>query len=258
MTASADFDVEGRSGQRGNRARHVAVGRGRISPAPCRPMPRWSWPTTRTAANRTNMVRSLDDPKFVGRVAAVDNDLVVPRRIRRPAERNVSRHGVRLSGAGAGRCGARCIQSTRRSRRRWSKTCGTSRPSRARSSRCICRLNKEVAEARLVGTDGEKIELKQDRNDAKRVPHQLDARRVAAVQSCSLVDRDGRGNRLPAEIVVNVTPNRPPKIAIERPGRDVEVSPLEELQLKATVSDDFGVVAKRRELTRWAAASRTT
>ena len=51
----------------------------------------------------------------------------------------------------------------------------------------------------------------------------------------------GRGNRLPAEIVVNVTPNRPPKIAIERPARDVEVSPLEELQLKATVSDDFGV-----------------
>ena len=56
-----------------------------------------------------------------------------------------------------------------------------------------------------------------------------------------LVDRDGRGSRLPAEIVVNVTPNRPPKIALERPGRDVEVSPLEELQLKATVTDEFGV-----------------
>ena len=68
-----------------------------------------------------------------------------------------------------------------------------------------------------------------------------------------LVDRDGRGNRLPAEIVVNVTPNRPPKIKFERPARDVEVSPLEELQLKATVSDDFGVVKQRRDLCAWAA-----
>jgi hypothetical protein len=103
------------------------------------------------------------------------------------------------------------------------------------------RLNKEVSEARLIEADGEKIELKQHPKDATiyRTSWTLaDSRRF----KLQLVDREGRGNRLPAEIVVNVTPNGPPNIKFERPGRDVDVSPLEELQLKAMLSDDFGVV----------------
>ena len=61
-----------------------------------------------------------------------------------------------------------------------------------------------------------------------------------------LRDHEKRANKLPEEIVINVTPNQPPKIALERPARDVEVSPLEELQLKWKASDDFGIVRTRR------------
>jgi len=44
-----------------------------------------------------------------------------------------------------------------------------------------------------------------------------------------------RKNKVPPEIVVNVTPNNPPSIKIAKPGRDVKVSPVEELQVKANV-----------------------
>ena len=57
-----------------------------------------------------------------------------------------------------------------------------------------------------------------------------------------LVDRDGRANKVPTEIVVNVTRNRPATVAMTQPGRDVRVSPVEELTLRAQVEDDFGVV----------------
>lgn len=105
----------------------------------------------------------------------------------------------------------------------------------------ICRLNKVVAEARLLGTEGQTADLKPDPSDAKvySLSWKLIKSRRLKVR---LVDAEGRESRLPAEIVVNVTPNRPPTIAIDRPARDVEVSPLEELQLKAAVSDDFGVL----------------
>ncbi len=57
-----------------------------------------------------------------------------------------------------------------------------------------------------------------------------------------LVDAEGRTSPIEPEIVVNVTRNKPPTIAITQPGRDVEVSPLEELRLKAKIEDDFGIV----------------
>ena len=57
-----------------------------------------------------------------------------------------------------------------------------------------------------------------------------------------LLDADGRANKLPEEFVISVTPNRPPVVKLERPARDVEVSRLEELQLKWKASDDYGIV----------------
>ena len=57
-----------------------------------------------------------------------------------------------------------------------------------------------------------------------------------------LVDAEGRSNPIEPEIVVNVTRNRPPTVAITQPSHDVEVSPLEELKLKARMDDDFGLV----------------
>jgi hypothetical protein len=186
------------------------------------------------------MVRSLDDPKFVGRVAAVENDLSYHVEF---AGRRSETYRVKVFDyPELERADAKLVYPEY-----------TSLPpaviedvrqvTAVEGSKLTLafRLNKEVSEARLIEADGEKIELKQHPTDATiyRTSWNLGQSRRFKLQ---LVDRDGRGNRLPAEIVVNVTPNRPPTIKFERPARDVEVSPLEELQLRAALSDDFGVV----------------
>ncbi len=56
-----------------------------------------------------------------------------------------------------------------------------------------------------------------------------------------LSDEAGRGNKFPPEISINVVPNRPPNIKLVFPAKDLRVSPLEEVELEATVQDDFGV-----------------
>ncbi len=104
-----------------------------------------------------------------------------------------------------------------------------------------CRLNKPVATATLVDAKDQKITLEADAKDNKlyRTSWTLAESHRFKLQ---LVDAEKRANKLPEEIVVNVTPNNPPKVALERPARDVEVSPLEELQLKWKAADDFGIV----------------
>ncbi len=57
-----------------------------------------------------------------------------------------------------------------------------------------------------------------------------------------LVNAEGRSNPVEPEIVVNVTRNRPPTVMITQPSHDIEVSPLEEVKLKARMDDDFGLV----------------
>lgn len=186
-----------------------------------------------------NMVRSLDDPKFVGRVATVTNDLdyhvkfarrdsetyhvkvfEYPELVRADAELTFPKYTSLAPTVVEDVRHITAVEGTKLT--------------------LICRLNKEVAEARLVESDGEKLDLKQDaaEKNVYRAQWTLANSQRFKLQ---LVDRDGRTSRLPAEIVVNVTPNRPPKIVFGRPARDVEVSPLEELQLTATVMDDFGI-----------------
>lgn len=57
-----------------------------------------------------------------------------------------------------------------------------------------------------------------------------------------LTDFDGRKNRDPIELVVDVVPNRRPDLKLTFPGRDTRVSPLEELTIEGTAWDDFGLV----------------
>lgn len=187
-----------------------------------------------------DMVRSLDDPKFVGRVPAIDEDLSYhvefagrqsdtyrikvfdyPELVQADAELTYPQY-------------TSLEQATIEDVRNITAVEGT-------KLKLLCRLNKEVASAQLKDADGDDIKLQRDSKDAK-LYHTSWTLRESRRFKLHLVDREGRKNRLPADIVVNVTPNRPPKIAMERPARDVEVSPLEELQLKANVGDDFGVL----------------
>lgn len=121
-----------------------------------------------------------------------------------------------------------------------------------------CRLNKEVADGRLVDRDGAEFRLVAS-SDAERVSAaQTGNERIAAPQSgvlyqtripvdrtrrlsFKLVDDKGRQNREADEFILTAIPNRPPEIKLTFPGRDLRVSPIEELQLEATVWDDFGI-----------------
>ncbi len=105
----------------------------------------------------------------------------------------------------------------------------------------VCRLNKEVATARLVDPKGETTALTQQAPGSPiyQAAFTLSESRRYKVQ---LVDREGRRNKQTTEISVNVTPNRPPVITMSQPAHDVRVSPVEELTLKAEMQDDFGLV----------------
>jgi hypothetical protein len=106
----------------------------------------------------------------------------------------------------------------------------------------LCRLNKEVATARLVDAKAQvELALERDAEDDHlyRTTFKLtDPRRFQV----NLVDREGRSSKQTAEIVVNVTRNRPALVKMSQPSRDVRVSPVEELKLRANLEDDFGLV----------------
>ena len=107
----------------------------------------------------------------------------------------------------------------------------------------LCRLNKPVAEARLVEEKDEKQpQLKLSADAAEplvyRVAFPADRSRRLKLH---LKDADGRANQVPPEFVINALPNRPPDLKLAFPSRDVQVSPVEELELKATAWDDYGL-----------------
>jgi len=64
----------------------------------------------------------------------------------------------------------------------------------------------------------------------------------SARYSLELVDAEGRTNKLQSDFSLQVLTNRAPDIKIAFPRGDQRVSRLEELQLQATTSDDFGVL----------------
>ncbi len=107
----------------------------------------------------------------------------------------------------------------------------------------LCRLNKPVAEARLTEQKDEKQpELKLAADPAEPLVYQVTfpvdrSRRL----KLHLKDADGRTNQQPPEFVINALPNRPPDLKLAFPSRDVQVSPVEELDVKATAWDDYGL-----------------
>lgn len=58
----------------------------------------------------------------------------------------------------------------------------------------------------------------------------------------SLKDADGRQNVDRQEFQIDVVPNRRPELKPVFPGQDMRVSPLQEITLEAKASDDFGIL----------------
>ncbi len=103
-----------------------------------------------------------------------------------------------------------------------------------------CYLNKVVESVSLVPKNGAPISLEWvDEGESLYVAELVltESKRF----KLELVDNEGRKNKQPPAISINVLPNKPPDLKLVQPSRDMRVSPVEELDLKADVWDDFGV-----------------
>ncbi|MEZ6144262.1 MAG: DUF4175 family protein [Planctomycetaceae bacterium] len=104
-----------------------------------------------------------------------------------------------------------------------------------------CRLNKPVHQAVLRG-DEQLIELSPGDGEQNAllwsttlIPQKKMTLRL------ELLDREGRANQEPPEFVIDLIPNLPPDLAIEFPGKDIRISPLQEMSIEANATDDFGL-----------------
>jgi hypothetical protein len=193
------------------------------------------------------MIRSLEDPAFAGRIEAVDKDLT---------------YRVEYDGTGTEAYQVHVFEFpelVRTDARLTFPSYTSLEPKTVEDIRhvtavegteltLLCRLNKDVASAKLVSQDGKIIDLTRDESADHIYRATLELTDPTRFR-VNLVDKDGRKNKLSTEIVVNVTRNLPPIVKITRPSRDVRVSPVEELQLKAQLEDDYGVTRHGLALT---------
>ncbi|MEO1529084.1 MAG: DUF4175 family protein, partial [Planctomycetota bacterium] len=105
-------------------------------------------------------------------------------------------------------------------------------------------LNKPVETCTLQAEDLSILECENaDVLLSGRVAAAYEAKLVAdetVTYEVKLRDDEGRENKYPLRLTIKVIPNRPPKLKLEK-ARDVTVSALQELPLRASVNDDFGV-----------------
>ena len=103
-------------------------------------------------------------------------------------------------------------------------------------------MNKPVARADLKDREGNLISLKADttRSNIYRLTTVL---QESSRYLLDLEDKDGRVNKLPAEIVIKVSTNQPPALKLTFPGGDQRFSALEEVAFEGETWDDFGLKA---------------
>ncbi len=102
------------------------------------------------------------------------------------------------------------------------------------------KVNKPIATAELFAEDETMIPLTPDADDstillASHSPTKTQRYRL------HLIDSDDRANRRPPWLTVNVKKNVPPKLKLTFPGRDFDVSAVQEMPVEAEVWDDVGV-----------------
>jgi len=103
-------------------------------------------------------------------------------------------------------------------------------------------LNKPVARAELRSKDGgAPLGLTPNPGDAKILETTLDLHETNA-WIIDLIDADGRTPADEEQISIKVTRNEPPVLKVTFPGKDTNVSPLQEFLIEATASDDFGLL----------------
>ncbi len=103
-----------------------------------------------------------------------------------------------------------------------------------------CRVNKAIKSAELVNRSGERTALVVDPKDPTRYSVTLSPMSSQRYR-LELIDERDRKNRDPDEYRIDIVPNRPPKFELAFPGKDVRVSPLEELAIEGKVMDEYGL-----------------
>jgi hypothetical protein len=100
-------------------------------------------------------------------------------------------------------------------------------------------LNKPVVRARWVGQE-QSITLATQSNAVAILPDYLLTN--SARYALELLDADGRTNKFPTDFILQALTNQPAVVKLVFPKGDPRVSPLQEVQLQAEASDDFGLV----------------
>jgi hypothetical protein len=100
-------------------------------------------------------------------------------------------------------------------------------------------LNKPVARARWVGKE-HSLALTAHSNAVAVLPDFLLT--TNARYSLELTDAEGRTNKFPTDFVLQALTNQRPEVKLVFPRGDPRVSRLQELQLQAEASDDFGLL----------------
>ncbi len=186
------------------------------------------------------MTRSFEDPKFVGRVASVDSDLLYS--VAYAGQQTEQFRVTLFDYPRLERADAELVYPNYTSLE--SKVIDDVRHVTAVEGTQLtfrCRLNKEVKSAAFVDQDGEEVPLLRTDNEAPVVAVTLTLDETCRYKLL-LTDEQNRQNKLPPEFLVKVTPNRPARLKIAQPARDVRVSPIEELEVAGKASDDFGLL----------------
>jgi hypothetical protein len=208
--------------------------------------------TYRDAEGRSQqlqMSKSLDDPVFAGRVPAVNADISY---VVKYADKETRPYKVtvfdypELKQADAK---LKFPEYTKLAEKLVEDTRAVTAVEGTRATLTF-RLNKPVKDAQLVPatarggkdptTKPSPVPLVVDPNDPSVYTVALDMRQSQRF-ALDLIDADGRKAKQPAELTLNVTPNQPPELKLAWPGKDIDVSPIQEMAVKAQVWDDFGV-----------------
>lgn len=103
-------------------------------------------------------------------------------------------------------------------------------------------LNKPVATARLSPRSGIALALTVDDSDPNVLTTSVTASQSERYE-LHVADAQGRPNKMPPRFTIDVHKNLPAEVKPLFPNRDVVASPIEEINLEAAVSDDYGVTA---------------
>jgi len=101
-------------------------------------------------------------------------------------------------------------------------------------------LNKPVTTAQLIAKDKSALGLSADDEQPNIYTTSITVTQNQRYE-LHLADAQGLTNKMPPRFVIDVHKNLPPELKPVFPNRDVLASPLEELNLEAEVSDDYGV-----------------